>query len=189
MSQPRSGLLALLCLSGLACSDDDDKGPPPYTSGVASSSNAPVSALSDGDKAKLCRSYGAHVSSSVGLDLIAQAVCLPQAILLGGSPQGCRERLDACVADVPPPVQLEVAVDDVQVCTDTLAQCSLSVAQLEGCINLRFDWVYELVNTLSCAGATDSDTRSRAEQMRGVAVCAAGRASCDRFISVGPELL
>ena len=179
----------MLCLTALACSDDDDQGPPPYSSGVTSSSNAPVSGLGDGDKAKLCRSYGAHVSSSVGLDLIAQAVCLPQAILLGGSPEGCRARLDACVADVPPPVQLDVAVDDVQVCTDTLAQCSLSVAQLEGCINLRFDWIYELVNGLSCAGAGDSSTRNRAEQMRGVAVCAAGRASCDGFLSVGPELL
>jgi hypothetical protein len=125
----------------------------------------------------------------VGFDLIAQAVCLPQAILLGGSPAGCQMRLEACVADVPPPVQLDVSLNDVQVCTDTLAQCSLNVAQLEGCIDLRLDWVYSLVSDLSCAGADNTATRRRAEQMRGVAVCAAGRASCDRFIDVGPELL
>jgi hypothetical protein len=119
---------------------------------------------------------------------------------LGGSPEGCQERLEACVADVPPPLELDVLVegrgsareqnlDDVQICTDRLSECNLSVAQLEGCINVRLDWVYSLVSSLSCAGASNSDTRSRAEQMRGVTVCAAGRAGCDRFINVGPELL
>jgi copper chaperone CopZ len=188
MSNHRLGILALLSLVALACSDDDHHYPPSYVSGVASS-NSPVSDLSDRDKTQLCQSYGAHISSSVGIDLIAQAVCLPQAILLGGSPEGCQKRLDACVADVPPPIQVDVSLDDVHVCTDTLAQCSLSVAQLEGCINVRFDWVYALVNSLSCAGANNDDARRRAEQMQGIAVCGAGRADCDRFISVGPELL
>lgn len=187
MRKLQLGLFAVSSLSVLACSDDDDKRPPPYTSGVTSS-NAPVADLSDRDKEQLCQSYGAHVSSSVGFDLIAQAVCLPQAILLGGSPEGCQKRLDDCVADVPTPVELDVSVDDVHVCTDTLAQCNLSVAQLEGCINVRLDWVYDLVSTLSCAGAENRDTQSRAEQMQGIAVCAAGHAGCDRFISVEPEL-
>lgn len=187
MRKSRLGLLALSCLSVLACRDDDDKRPPPYESGVTSS-NAPVADLSDNDKKQLCQSYGAHVSSSVGLDLLAQAVCLPQAILLGGSPEGCQKRLDACVADVPPPVQLDVSVDDVHVCTDTLAQCDLNVAQLEGCINVRLDWVYDLVRSLSCAGANNDDTQRRAKQMQGVAVCAAGSAGCDKFISSDPVL-
>jgi copper chaperone CopZ len=188
MSHHRLGLLALLSLGALACSHDDDHHLPPYVSGVASS-DAPVSGLSDHDKAQLCQSYGAHVSSSVGLDLIAQAVCLPEAILLGGSPEGCQKRLDACVADVPPPIQVDVSLDDVHVCTDTLAQCNLNVAQLEGCVNLRFDWVYALVSSLSCAHANDDDAQKRAQEMRGVAVCAAGHAGCDRFINVDPVLL
>lgn len=188
MRHPRLIALGVLCVNALACSDDDDHRPSPYSSGVASS-NAPVSDLNDRDKEQICRSYGAHVSSSVGLDLIAQAVCLPQAILLGGTPEGCQERLDACVADAPPPVQVNLSVDDVQVCTDRLTQCNLNVAQLEGCIDVRLDWVYSLVRSLSCAGASNRDTQRRAQEMQGVSVCGAARAGCDRFISVGPELL
>lgn len=183
----RLGLLVLLSLVAQACSDDDDEGPPPFTSGV--SSTAPVSDLSDDDKVRICQSYGAHVSASVGFDLIAQAVCLPQAILLGGTPEGCQQRLDDCTANVPPPVQIDLQVNDTHVCTEKLETCNLSVADLEGCINVRFDWVYSLVRSISCAGADNADTRSRAEQMRGVGVCAAGRAGCDRFINVDPELL
>jgi hypothetical protein len=201
MSTLRIGLIGFVSLLGLSCSDDDD-GPRPFSSGLGAnagdaganggasgnaSAGAPVSSLDADDKAQLCRSYGAHLSTSVGFDLVAQAVCLPQAILLGGSPQGCRQRLDACVDDVPPPLQINASVGNVNVCTQTLAECNLSVAQLEACINLRLDWVYELVDTLSCAGAGSADSRSRADAMRGAAVCVGAAAGCDRFIDVNPE--
>jgi hypothetical protein len=64
------------------------------------------------------------------------------------------------------------------------------VAQLEACINVRLDWVYNLVDTLSCSGAGSADTRTRAEAMRGVALCVGGGSGCDRFIDVNaPPLL
>ena len=184
----RLSSLALLSLLALGCSDDDEGNPPPFRSGVDGGTSAPVSGLSTQQKTQLCQSYGAHVSGRVGYDLLAEAVCLPQAILLGGSPEGCRQRLAACTADVPPPIQIDVQVSDTHVCEQSLAQCQLSSAQLEGCINLRLDFVYALLDTLSCRGASNPDTQSRAEQMmRGVGVCAAGAAGCDRFINVDPE--
>lgn len=182
----RISSLVLLSLLGLSCSDDDDGKPPAFDSGVQSS--ATVADLDSEQKARLCESYGAHVSGRVGYDLLAQAVCLPQAILLGGSPSGCRQRLAQCVADVPPPVQIDLQVSDQRVCEQSLAECKLSGAQLEGCINLRLDFVYALLDTLSCAGADNDDTRSLAtEMMRGASVCASGFAGCDRFINVDPE--
>lgn len=173
----------------LACSDDDDGKPPPFSSGVsADAGTVAVSDLNTEQKTRLCQSYGAHVSGRVGYDLLAEAVCLPQAILLGGSPTGCRQRLAECTANVPPPVQIDVQVNDTRVCEQSLAQCNLSTAQLEGCINLRLDWVYALLDTLSCGNANSADTRSLAEQMmRGASVCANGFAGCDRFINVDSE--
>lgn len=178
--------LALLSLSALSCSDDNDGTPPPFVSGVTS--DAVVSDLSTEQKTGLCQSYGAHVSGRVGYDLLAEAACLPQAILLGGSPEGCRQRLAECTADVPPPVQIDLQVSDTRTCEQSLAQCQLNAAQLEGCINLRLDWVYALLDTLSCGNVGDADTQTLAEQMmRGASVCAAGSAGCDRFINVDSE--
>jgi hypothetical protein len=189
MNLARLASLGLLSSLALACSDDDDGTPPPFIAGIgADAGTVTVSDLDSDQKARLCQSYGAHVSGRVGYDLLAEAVCLPQAILLGGSPQGCQERLAACSADIPPPLQINLQVSDTHVCEQSLAQCQLSSAQLEGCINLRLDWVYALLDTLSCRGASDPDTHSLAEQMmRGVGVCAAGSAGCDRFINVDPE--
>lgn len=203
MSTLRIGFLTLVSLSSLSCGDDDDDRPSPFSSGLAGANgsatvsggsgttnprnNPTVSALGDSDKDRLCQSYGAHLSANVGFDLVAQAVCLPQAILLGGSPQGCRQRLDACVRDVPPPLQINATVGNTSVCRQNLDQCNLTVAQLEACINVRLDWVYDLVDTLSCAGASSADTRSRADAVRGAAVCLGGSAGCDRVINVNPE--
>lgn len=206
MSTLRIGFVTFVSLLGLSCDDDDDNRRP-FSSGVANASgsasasgsagsssgstgtrtNPTVAALDADDKERLCRNYGAHLSTNVGFDLIAQAVCLPQAILLGGSPQGCRQRLDSCVADTPPPLQINAQVGSTSVCTQNLNQCNLTVAELEACINLRLDWVYDLVDTLSCAGAGSSDTRARADAMRGVAVCLGGGVGCDRVINVNPE--
>jgi hypothetical protein len=119
---------------------------------------------------------------------LAEAVCLPQAVLLGGSPAGCRQRLAECTANVPPPVQIDVQVNDTRVCEQNLAQCNLTTTQLEGCINLRLDWVYTLLDALSCGSAGDPSTQSLAEQMmRGASVCASGFAGCDRFINVNSQ--
>lgn len=182
------GLVSLLALASSSCSEDDDDAPPPFVSGVVAT-YAPVSTLSSDEQGRLCRSYGAHLSSSVGLDLVAQAVCLPQAILLGGSREGCQRRLSACTSEVPLPVRIDAQLSNTRVCTANLAQCDLTVRELEGCINLRLDWVYELVSDLSCAGAGDPDTRARADAMRGIAVCAGAKAGCQRFIDVDePQL-
>jgi hypothetical protein len=185
----RLASLGLLSALAFACSDDDDGKPPPFVSGVDAGAGDPaVSGLNTDQKTRLCQSYGAHVSGSVGFDLLAEAVCLPQAILLGGSPSGCRQRLAECTANVPPPVQINVQVNDTRVCEQNLAQCNLTTAQLEGCINLRLDWVYSLLDTLSCGRADNDDTRTLAEQMmRGASVCANGFAGCDRFINVNSE--
>jgi len=201
MSTLRIGIVTLVSLLGLSCSDDDDERRP-FSSGLAGANGSPtvtgssgsanprtnptVAALGNDDKDRLCQSYGAHLSANVGFDLLAQAVCLPQAILLGGSPQGCRQRLDECVRDVPPPLQINASVGNTNVCRQNLEQCNLTVAQLEACINVRLDWVYDLVDTLSCAGASSADTQTRAEAVRGVALCVGGGAGCDRVINVNP---
>ena len=189
MNSIRLASLGLLAFLALGCSDDDDGKPPPFPSGVsADGGSVSVSDLNTEQKTRLCQSYGAHVSGRVGYDLLAEAVCLPQAILLGGSPSGCRQRLAECTANVPPPIQIDVQVNDTRVCEQNLSQCNLTTAQLEGCINLRLDWVYALLDTLSCGSVGDSDTRSLAEQMmRGASVCANGFAGCDRFIDVKGE--
>lgn len=186
MNLARLASLGLLSSLALACSDDDEGNPPPFTAGIGrDAGTATVSDLDTEQKTRLCQSYGAHVSGRVGYDLLAEAVCLPQAILLGGSPAGCRQRLAECTANVPPPVQISVQVNDTRVCEQNLAQCTLTTAQLEGCINLRLDFVYSLLDTLSCGSADNADTRTLAEQMmRGASVCANGFAGCDRFIDV-----
>src|SRR4051812_24273809 len=99
----------VVALPLFACGDDDETRAP-YASGVQAA--GPVSNLDDDDLAKLCRSYDAHVDVNLGFDAVATVLCLPSALLLGGSREGCQQRMAECTADLPPPVKASVRVTD-----------------------------------------------------------------------------
>lgn len=173
-------LIIALALPVLACGDDDEKRAP-YSSGVQAA--GPVSSLDDDDLAKLCRSYDAHVDVNLGFDVVATAACLPSAILLGLTYEGCQQRMAECKRDLPPPVTASVRVTDERACVEDLRKCDQSVASLEGCINVNLGSVYRLIDSLTC-GDVNTD---RAAMANLVSACANTSPGCQRFVEPTPE--
>src|SRR5690348_8693688 len=103
-------VLLVVCLSSVSigCGDDEDgDARPRYRSGVTPmTSTTTVSTLDEADKEQLCASLDAHVQANVSFDAIARISCLPAAIVLGGSPQGCQAQLDQCIDAFPPPIAI-----------------------------------------------------------------------------------
>jgi hypothetical protein len=164
----------------LACGHDDETRSP-YTSGVQAT--GPVSTLDDSDLTKLCRSYDSHVDVNLGFDVVATAACLPSAILLGITYEGCQQRMAECKRNLPPPVTASLRVTDERACVANLRQCDQSVASLEGCINVNLDSVYRLIDSLTCG---DVNT-PRAAMANLVSACANASPGCTRFVEPTPE--
>ena len=175
-------LVALLCLS---CGDDDGERPR-YRADVESDLSSPVSALPERELERICRSFDAYVDTHVSFDEIAYIACLPAAIVLGGSEQGCEQRLDECMALFPEPVAIRARLRETEVCYASLAGCRASVDELEGCINLNLDLALDIVSSWSCSGVRDERLRTRAERAMDTAtVCADIDAACRDFASLG----
>jgi hypothetical protein len=185
----RSWLCCALVLSALGCGDDDEgSSRPRYASGV-NDTNAGVSTLDTSDQRRICESLDAYVQTNISFDEVAYIACLPAAIVLGGSPEGCEQQLDDCMALFPEPIEIEARLQDQQVCSNSLVQCEASVAQLEGCINLNLDLALDIIDNWSCNGAADQDQREAAARAMDTAtVCADIDAACNRFASLeGPD--
>jgi hypothetical protein len=176
--------IALLCL---ACDDDDDTRPR-YRAEVDIDTRTPVSSLGERELERICRSLDVYVDTHVSFDQIAYIACLPAAIVLGGSRQGCEQQLDDCMALFPEPIEVQAQLRDTQVCYSSLSGCRASVSDLEGCINLNLDLALEIASNWTCSGAGDDDLRAQAaEAMDTTQVCADIDAACNDFANLGPD--
>jgi hypothetical protein len=181
MKTPFASLcLVSLVFSAAACGDDDERDPPPFSSGVQS--EAPVSELTPTEKRQICDQYGAHVQANVDLRQVAYAVCLPSSLLFGGtSEQSCEQFLNDCASNFLVEGQLRARVNDVQGCLADLDQCQASVAELEGCVNLNLDLVYNILERLSCRRAGDRALMNEARDFQVGQVCSAPNRVCGEF--------
>lgn len=181
-----AALTGLLLLT--ACGDDEDDSRPRYRSGVQVETATPVADLGDEDLERICASFDAHVQANVDFDIVAYAACLPGAILSSANEAECEAELDRCVASGPDPLVINARLTNEAVCFSSLRACNASVADLETCINLNFDIVYDLFDSLSCGGVSDEEARADAQRAMDVNVCADVSAACNEFATiVGPD--
>ncbi|MGD8863610.1 MAG: hypothetical protein PVI30_26585 [Myxococcales bacterium] len=181
--------IALVLFYAMACGDDEAQRPA-YRADVpenVSRDTQPVSTLDDAQLERVCRSYDAYVQTWVSFESIAYIACLPPAIVLGGSPQGCEQRLDECMALFPEPIELDVQAQVGQVCVDRLGQCDASIAELEGCVNVNLDLALDIVDNWSCRGVDDDRRAEAARAMDTVAVCAEVDDPCAEAVAIGPD--
>lgn len=187
---PRHPAYAVLALSLLLACGDDDSGRPRYTVQITGVNGVmPVAGLGVGDQRALCQSYDAYVEAYVDLGSLAYLSCLPQALLLGGSREGCEQSLSQCVSAFPDPIAVRASANAVDVCVTELASCQANVADLEGCINLNLDLLFEILEDWSCALYGDDAVQTQAQEMMNlVQVCADLNAACNAAATpLGPD--
>ena len=182
------GALALATVSG--CGDDDDERPR-YRATVTTNNDdgttIQVSSLEDDELEEVCASYSAFVDTHISFDALAYFWCLPQAIVLGGSAEGCEERLLTCIDDFPEPIELGAQSTGTEICLSQLRSCNASVAEFEGCVNLNLDLVFDIFDNWSCGGNNDDQIRDAARAMDRLSICADIDASCAEAAGLRPE--
>lgn len=177
-------LLALIA----GCGDDEDEGRPRYRSDVSVSTDTPVAELDDSDLRRICANVDAHVSAHVDLSVVAYAACLPQAILSSADQDTCEAEFDRCVDNFPDPIAVNARFQDEAICISGLRLCDASVADLDTCLNLNFDFVYSVVDSLSCGGTSEAEAREAMQRANDIRLCADVSATCDDFANVrGPD--
>lgn len=180
-----SSLLLLVAIAG--CGDDEDEGRPRYRSDVSVSTDTSVADLDDEELRRICASVDAHVSGYVDLSVVAYVACLPQAILTSADRDQCEAQFDRCVDDFPKPIAINARFED-DACIEGLRLCDATVADLDTCLNLNFDVVYSIVDTLSCGGTSEAEAREAMRRANDVHLCADVSAACDDFANVrGPD--
>lgn len=181
-----SSLLVLTILVG--CGDDDDDGRPRYRSDVTVSTDTNVADLDDEGRQRVCASLDAHVNAHVDFDVVARAACLPAAILFSGDQDDCERELEECVADFPDPITIAARFDDETVCVSNLRACDdIRVADLDACVNVNLDIIYDIIDRLSCGGLSDAERNDAQATMDTLNVCANVSAACSGFVNVaGP---
>lgn len=169
-------LLALsTCLLGLACGHDDSGST--YNSGLPSTTTAAT--LSTDDKQQFCRTLDQHVNATVGFQEIARLLCLPSALLSGGSKADCEKFLDSCAAKAPAPITVDVRNTHEQACFNSLTSCEATVGTLEGCINVNVAAVRSVLETISCARVGDTAAANEVTSVMSTArTCAQSSQSC-----------
>jgi hypothetical protein len=81
----------------------------------------------------------------------------------------------------PEPIEVRANAQTAELCVAQLASCQASVADLEGCINLNLDLVFEILDDWSCALYGDPQVEQQAQRMMNVVeVCADLDAACNR---------
>lgn len=181
-----------ITILGLACSvlvlagcGDDDDARAPYQSGISVS--GPVSGLNNSQLQQICSSFDAYVDTNVGFDQLAYIACLPAAIVLGGTKEGCSQQLDACMAAFPQPLAAQAHVHDPQVCFANLQQCQATVSVLERCVNVNLDLAFDVLGW-TCSRAGDADVqKAAARAMDTVNVCGQVDAACNQVATLAPD--
>ena len=167
--------LLIASLGVLACGHDD-KGSL-YSSGLPASK--PAATLSDDQKEQFCRSLDDHVNVTVGFEEIARIICLPAALLGGGSKAGCQKLLDDCAANAPDPITVDVRSNHEKECFDSLQSCEADVRTLEGCVNVNVAAVRDVLESISCARYGDSTAADQVRKVMGTAsTCASSSSNC-----------
>lgn len=178
----------LLALVIVGCGDDEDEGRPRYRSNVSVSTDTTVADLDDDDLREICASVDAHVTAHVDLSVVAYVACLPQAILSSSDEAACESEFDRCVDDFPDPIAVNARFEDESLCISGLRGCDATVADLDTCLNLNFDVVYDVVDTLSCGGTSEAEARDAMERANDLHLCADVSAACDDFSNIrGPD--
>jgi len=181
-----SSLMLLMMIAG--CGDDEDEGRPRYRSNVSVSTDTPVADLDDDELREICASVDAHVSAHVDLSVVAYAACLPQAILSSADQDTCEAEFDRCVDGFPEPIAIRARFEDEALCVSGLRACNATVADLDTCLNLNFDVVYSVVDSLSCGGTSEAEARDAMERANDIQLCADVSAACNDFANVrGPD--
>lgn len=186
----RASISVALFLSVLVgCGDDEEGDRPRYRSDVQVSTDTDVSDLDENDRAQVCASLDGFVSTSVDFGVVAYAACLPAAILFSGDQDDCELQLNDCVEAFPEPIQISARFNDETACLSGLDACDgITVAQLEGCVNVNLDIVYDIFDRLSCGGLSDAEREDAQAAMDTLSVCSDVSAACGDFVRVtGPE--
>jgi hypothetical protein len=181
-----SAVLLLTCLAG--CGDDEEGDRPRYRSNVSVDTDTGVSDLNEDDRAQVCASLNGFVNAQVDFGLVARAACLPGSILLSGDQDDCEARLGDCIDSFPDPISVTARFDDEQACVTGLSVCDdITVAQLEGCVNVNLDFVYSIIDSLSCGGLSDAERSDAQMAMDALSVCSNVDAACSDYVRVtGP---
>jgi len=186
INRSRFALCALLvpCAAlGAACGDDDGEGRPAYRTGVGPT--VTVSGLDEPELQRICESLDVYVDAEISFDSLAYIACLPPAIVLGGSPQGCKDDLARCMTAFPEPIAIQAQLQDTRVCFADLRQCRATVTALERCVNVKLDVAFQILDNWSCDGAANEDLqRQAARAMDTVSACADIGASCQNFVEL-----
>lgn len=178
-----SSALFLLMVAG--CGDDEEGDRPRYRSEVNVDSDTNVSDLDDDDRRQVCASLNGFVDTQVDFGIVSYALCLPAAILLSGDQDNCEAELARCMDSFVDPIAVSARFDNESVCLAGLATCDdITVADLEGCVNLNLDFAYEILDRLSCGGLSDAERDDARVVMDTVSVCADVNAACDDFANV-----
>lgn len=183
MRASNSAVLFLLMLSG--CGDDEEGDRPRYRSNVTVSTDTNVGDLDADDRERVCASLNGFVDTQVDFGIVSYALCLPGAILFSGDQDDCEAELARCMDAAPEPITVAARFDNESVCLTGLATCDdVTVADLEGCVNLNLDFAYDILDRLSCGGLSDAERNDAQELMETVSVCADVNAACDDFADV-----
>ena len=180
--------ITLLSLVTLGCSESNDSKRVPYSAQLdQNASGQTVSTLDDTSLKQVCANYAGYVDAQVSFDAIAEAVCLIPAIVLGGTTQGCQQRLADCMDLFPQPVSIQAQVQSDALCVDSLRTCSGTVADVEACVNVNIDALLNVLRTLSCNGL-DADSQAQANQvMDTLGACGNLDAACTAFTTPTTE--
>lgn len=136
-----------------------------------------VGDLTDRELAAICGEYTAYVRTEVSFDQLAYVGCLPAAIVLSqGDADRCLSLLDNCTSAFPDPIEVEVATSSTATCVDDLKRCDSQVIDLEGCVNLNLDLLFDILSNWTCGNNGEDRIAEAAKLMDSVSVCAD---SCD----------
>lgn len=142
-----------------------------------------VSDLNRSQQEDICRSVNGYVDTYVGFDALTRLVCHPLAVVLSlGNRRNCEVAYQECVDGLMiSPITIQARVSDTEACADQLASCSGTVAQLDGCVDLRLDFLESLVENFSCAGDLSEEMRAQASEAMTSSTfsgCTAFQAAC-----------
>jgi hypothetical protein len=181
-----SSVLLLTILSG--CGDDEEGDRPRYRSDVTVSTDTDVSDLDDDERQRVCASLDAHVNANVDFGVVAYAACLPESILFAADEDDCEQRLADCMDAFPEPVVIAARFEDETVCVSSLRACDdISVADLDACVNVNLQIVYDIFDRLSCGGLSEAERDDAQAAMDTLNVCGSASAACGDFVNVaGP---
>jgi hypothetical protein len=177
--------LVVVAVAGVLGACGDDGARPRYASGLAGTSS--IDALASAQRETLCDSYEAYVTTYVDLDAIAYLVCAPGAVSSSDTTEECERRLERCMALFPAPIEVQTRTPSAERCAASLEQCDATVAELEQCVNVNLDFVFDILDGLSCSTLDRPGTREMARRSQNlVSVCADLGESCSSLTQLGP---